>query len=463
MNPINMLFKRDDSGVAPIVPAKPENIPTVDEHLHPFFHTEIYKYVQEMTKPYRRMCRAAYMKARLKVALLILFVLMLISGENAMIVTAIQSRSRDRAAGEVDAATSAEIDKVMKEYDVAIKNAGAQYNRYAAQAGEMQRANKAAFDRAIAEGKPTSSVKPYDDKLDAANANAERAAAARIALVRERDEKIDKLLAAARDKARLDVETVGLYLLGIILPWAVFLCQLRAATLRRDGRDGAMMFIVAGWIGQVVSAYFINDFGVRLFKDLNFVIDGMKINPVGLALAVVVVFLYTRTYESVAAMILEMIDQREKEVFRARDSMRNEIAYRRSIIVDVVDYGKMIDAEHRRLLASRYDVRREIDKAMTQAQAESIKNEREVMNTQKALEIDSLVPRAATPADLARKLYEMEIGGTLVNLKNAGITLVDVARRNGFVKEQYNSMNAMLSYFRKEKNGKTDEVEHVAA
>lgn len=429
----------------PITPEATINVPPVEEMLTPFYSSQAFRFMQKHAAKYRRANTRAQIKLTVRNAAFIAFAFVMMGGDAVMNVLGIMASSNTNRERRVVEKTTAGKARTEAEYAEMIK---AEEDRAARQDDALKELHadraKAVAD-AAKEGRPLSisRLRIYSAREDSAESKKTQAENRKRHHIGERNEMVAKLEAEARANDSTGFEFWGLLCVGAIIPFAVGMAMYRAAQLQGQGRS----YEVAGFMGQLLAAYFTACFVAHEVDGMNFSPFGVIVNPPAMFMFGFVLYGYAKIYEGVSAMLKETADVRQRTVYYHRNELVQDLRAQAEQIEVFMSIGDKLEEIKGRQLAARFDFNGQSSRLKAQAEQASASAQSMAESQAAVAELHALIPKAESAADFGRRLYEMEVAGKLEYLTTRAGTLKAVCEMAGWG-EQYGTITKTMQVCR---------------
>lgn len=429
----------------PITPEATINVPPVEEMLTPFYSSQAFRFMQKHAAKYRRANTRAQLKLTVRNAAFIAFAFVMMGGDAVMNVLGIMASSNTNRERRVVEKTAVGKAKIEAEFTEMIKAEEAR----AARQDDVLKALRA--DRAKAEtsaekeGKPLSitRLKVYAVREDSIESKKTQAENGKRDHIGKRNDMIAKLEAESRANDSTGFEFWGLLCVGAIIPFAVGMAMYRAAQLQGQGRS----YEVAGFMGQLLAAYFTACFVAHEVDGINFSAFGLTVNPPAIFMFGFVLYGYAKIYEGVSAMLKETPDVRQRTVYYHRNELVQDLRAQAEQIEVFMSIGDKLEEIKSRQLSARFDFKGEAMRLKAQAKQASTAAQNMAESQAAVAELHALIPKADSAADFGRRLYEMEVAGKLEYLVSRAGTLKAVCEIAGWG-EQYGTVTKTMNVCR---------------
>ena len=432
----------------PFMPVTPEatiNVPPVEEMLTPFYSSQAFRFMQKHAAKYRRANTRAQIKLTLRNAAFIAFAFVMMGGDAVMNVLGIMASSntnRERRVVEKTAVGKAKIDAEFAEM---IKAEEARAARQDEALKELRADRAKAVADAAKEGRPLSisRLRIYSAREDSAESKKTQAENRKLHHIGERNGMVEKLEAEARANDSTGFEFWGLLCVGAIIPFAVGMAMYRAAQLQGEGRS----YEVAGFMGQLLAAYFTACFVAHEVDGMNFMAFGLTVCPPAIFMFGFVLYGYAKIYEGVSAMLKETANVRQVTTYYYRNELVQDLLSQSKQIEAFMAIGDKLEEIKSRQLSARFDFNGQAARLKAQAEQASTAAQSMAESQQAVAELHSLIPKAESAADFGRRLYEMEAAGKLEYLVSRAGTLKAVCEMAGWG-EQYGTVTKTMQVCR---------------
>lgn len=432
----------------PFMPVTPEatiNVPPVEEMLTPFYSSQAFRFMQKHAAKYRRANTRAQIKLTLRNAAFIAFAFVMMGGDAVMNVLGIMASSNTNRERRVVEKTAEAKAKIETEYAEMIKAEEARAARQDDALKELRADRAKAVADAAKEGRPLSisRLRIYSAREDSAESKKTQAENRKRHHIGERTEKVSKLEAEARDNDSTGFEFWGLLCVGAIIPFAVGMAMYRAAQLQGQGRS----YEVAGFLGQLLAAYFTACFVAHEVDGMNFVAFGLTVCPPAVFMFAFVLYGYAKIYEGVSAMLKETADVRQRTTYYHRNELVQDLRAQAEQIEAFMGIGDKLEEVNKRQLAARFDFKGEAMRLKAEAERATAQDQNMAESQAAVAELHALIPKADSAADFGRRLYEMEVAGKLEYLTSRAGTLKAVCEMAGWG-EQYGTVTKTMNVCR---------------
>ena len=434
----------------PFMPVTPEatiNVPPVEEMLTPFYNSQAFRFMNKHAAKYRRANTRAQIKLTVRNAVFVVFAFVMMSGDAVMNVLGIMASSNTNRERRVVEKTTEGRAKIETEYAEMIKAEDARAARQDDALKELRADRAKAVTDAAKEGRPLSitRLRIYSAREDSIESKKAQSENRKRMYIVERNEMVDKVEADAREKDSNGFEFWGLLCVGAIIPFAVGMAMYRAAQLGGDG--AARAFQAAGFLGQLLAAYFTACFVAHEVDGMNFVAFGLTVNPPAVFMFAFVLYGYARVYEGVSAMLKETADVRQRLTYYHRNELVQDLRGQCEQIEAYMSIGDKIQEIENRQLAARFDFKGEAMRLKAQAEQASQHAQTMAESQAAVAELHALIPKADSAADFGRRLYDMELAGKLEYLTTLAGTLKAICEMAGWG-EQYGTITKTMNVCR---------------
>ena len=442
----------------PFMPVTPEatiNVPPVEEMLTPFYHSQAFRFMQKHAAKYRRANTRAQIKLTLRNAAFIAFAFVMMSGDSVMNVLGIMASSKSNRERRVAEKTAQGKAKIEAEFAEMIKADESRAARQDVALAELRADRAKAVADAANEGRPLSisRLRIYSAREDSAESKKTQAENRKRDHIGERNDMIAKLEAEARANDSTGFEFWGLLCVGAIIPFAVGMAMYRAAQLQGQGRS----YEVAGFMGQLLAAYFTACFVSHEVDGMNFSAFGLTFNPPAIFMFGFVLYGYAKIYEGVSAMLKETPDVRQRTVYYHRNELVQDLRAQAEQIEVFMSIGDKLEEIKSRQLSARFDFKGEAMRLKAQAEHASAQAQNMAESQAAVAELHALIPKADSAADFGRRLYEMEVAGKLEYLVTRAGTLKAICEMAGWG-EQYGTVTKTMQVCREKSARAAQEV-----
>lgn len=439
----------------PITPEATINVPPLETMFTEFYNDKAFRFMQKHAAKYRRANTRAQLKLTVRNAVFIAFAFVMMSGDAVMNVLGIMASSNTNRERRVVEKTTAGKAKIEAEYAEMIKEEEARAARQDDALKELRADRAKAVADAAKEGRPLSisRLRIYSAREDSAESKKTQAENRKRNHIGERNEMVAKLESEARANDSTGFEFWGLLCVGAIIPFAVGVAMYRAAQLQGQGRT----YEVAGFMGQLLAAYFTACFVAHEVDGMNFSAFGLTVNPPAVFMFGFVLYGYAKVYEGVSAMLKETPDMRQRAVYYHRNELVQDLRAQTEQVEAFMSIGDKLEEIKSKQLAARFDFKGEAMRLKSQAEQASAAAQSMAESQSAVAELHALIPRADTAADFGRRLYEMEVAGKLEYLTSRAGTLKAVCEMAGWG-EQYGTVTKTMQICREKAARAAQEV-----
>lgn len=439
----------------PITPEATINVPPLETMFTEFYNDKAFRFMQKHAAKYRRANTRAQLKLTVRNAVFIAFAFVMMSGDAVMNVLGIMASSNTNRERRVVEKTTAGKAKIEAEYAEMIKEEEARAARQDDALKELRADRAKAVADAAKEGRPLSisRLRIYSAREDSAESKKTQAENRKRNHIGERNEMVAKLESEARANDSTGFEFWGLLCVGAIIPFAVGVAMYRAAQLQGQGRT----YEVAGFMGQLLAAYFTACFVAHEVDGMNFSAFGLTVNPPAVFMFGFVLYGYAKVYEGVSAMLKETPDMRQRAVYYHRNELVQDLRAQTEQVEAFMSIGDKLEEIKSKQLAARFDFKGEAMRLKSQAEQASAAAQSMAESQSAVAELHALIPRADTAADFGRRLYEMEVAGKLEYLTSRAGTLKAVCEMAGWG-EQYGTVTKTMQICREKSARAAQEV-----
>lgn len=439
----------------PITPDATINVPPVETMFTEFYNDKAFRFMQRHAAKYRHANTRAQIKLTLRNAVFIAFAFVMMSGDAVMNVLGIMASSNTNRERRVVEKTSAGKAKIEAEYAEMIKAEEARAARQDDALAELRADRAKAVADAAKEGRPLSisRLRIYSAREDSAESKKTQAENRKRHHIGERNDMIAKMEADARANDSMGFEFWGLLCVGAIIPFAVGMAMYRAAQLQGQGRS----YEVAGFVGQLLAAYFTACFVAHEVDGMNFSAFGLTVNPPAVFMFGFVLYGYAKVYEGVSAILKETPDVRQRTVYYHRNELVQDLRAQAEQIEVFMSIGDKLEEIKSRQLSARFDFKGEAMRLKAQAEHASAAAQNMAESQAAVAELHALIPKADSAADFGRRLYEMELAGKLEYLTSRAGTLKAVCEMAGWG-EQYGTVTKTMQVCREKSARAAQEV-----
>lgn len=439
----------------PITPEATINVPPLETMFTEFYNDKAFRFMQKHAAKYRRANTRAQLKLTVRNAVFIAFAFVMMSGDAVMNVLGIMASSNTNRERRVVEKTTAGKAKIEAEYAEMIKEEEARAARQDDALKELRADRAKAVADAAKEGRPLSisRLRIYSAREDSAESKKTQAENRKLHHIGERNEMVAKLESEARANDSTGFEFWGLLCVGAIIPFAVGVAMYRAAQLQGQGRT----YEVAGFMGQLLAAYFTACFVAHEVDGMNFSAFGLTVNPPAVFMFGFVLYGYAKVYEGVSAMLKETPDMRQRAVYYHRNELVQDLRAQTEQVEAFMSIGDKLEEIKSKQLAARFDFKGEAMRLKSQAEQASAAAQSMAESQSAVAELHALIPRADTAADFGRRLYEMEVAGKLEYLTSRAGTLKAVCEMAGWG-EQYGTVTKTMQICREKSARAAQEV-----
>lgn len=424
----------------------------VDEMLKPFYATALWQYLREFFAPLEKAfaVREAKLKARNVLIIALLFFVMVcdatmnvsgIMSESAYArkQRAKQATAREQLRGETETAGAVEAEQaVLAQLQKETQDLSDKYTAEvaAAETGKLTRGRE----------------RWYTVRQDTLAARAERSRQSIFKLRAARDVAATQRFDKEEHSQATGFEFYSALALGGLLPFVVGLLKYRKATLSHavnlvDGQ-GLMRDYQSAWldrsaiVGQLLAASFAKSFGDHVLAAVQWDLGaGFMLTFPGALIFFIVLVTFTQAYEHGFRIVLNTDNEKVMLQMRMRNAIEQHVDAAVSNVSAMGRIGAAVVNSEQAAAASRMSTEA-LRERIARDQAAFDENVRAAQRQESLL---SRVPRAATPADLGRKLAEMKLSGALNEFLEAGITLAEMVKVNGFPKAAYTTVTGAMS------------------
>lgn len=429
----------------PITPEATINVPPVEEMLTPFYRSQAFRFMQKHAAKYRRANTRAQLKLTVRNAVFIAFAFVMMGGDAVMNVLGIMASSNTNRERRVVEKTTASKAKIEAEYAEMIKAEDARAARQDNALKELRADRAKAEKDAEKESRPLSisRLRIYSAREDSIESKKTQAENRKRDHIGKRNDMIAKREADARANDSTGFEFWGLLCVGAIIPFAVGLAMYRAAQQQGDSRS----YEVAGFMGQLLAAYFTACFVAHEVDGLNFTAFGVTVCPPAIFMFAFVLYGYAKIYEGVSAMLKETADVRQRTTYYHRNELVQDLRAQVDQIEAFMGIGDKLEEIKSRQLAARFDFKGEAMRLKAEAERATAQAQNMAESKSAVAELHALIPKAESAADFGRRLYEMEVAGKLEYLTTRAGTLKSVCEMAGWG-EQYGTITKTMNVCR---------------
>lgn len=442
----------------PFMPVTAEatmNVPPVERMFDEFYNDKAFRFLQKHAAKYRRANTRAQLKLTLRNAAFIAFAFVMMSGDSVMNVLGIMSSSKSNRERRVAEKTAQGKAKIEAEFAEMIKAEEERSRRQDEDLKVLDGQRADAYKYAESQNRTVTNVwlKWYSSRKDSIEAKKTQAENRKRNHIGERNEMVAKLEAEARANDSTGFEFWGLLCVGAIIPFAVGMAMYRAAQLQGQGRS----YEVAGFMGQLLAAYFTSCFVAHEVDGMNFSAFGLNVNPPAIFMFGFVLYGYAKIYEGVSAMLKETPDVRQRTVYYHRNELVQDLRAQTEQVEAFMSIGDKLEEIKGKQLAARFDFKGEAMRLKAQAEQASAAAQNMAESQAAVAELHALIPRAESAADFGRRLYEMEVAGKLEYLTSRAGTLKSVCEMAGWG-EQYGTVTKTMHGCREKASRAAEEV-----
>ena len=442
----------------PFIPITPEatiNVPPIETMFTEFYNDKAFRFMQRHAAKYRRANTRAQLKLTLRNAAFIAFAFVMMSGDSVMNVLGIMASSKSNRERRVAEKTAAGKAKIEAEYAEMIKAEESRAARQDVALAELRADRAKAVADAAKEGRPLSisRLRIYSAREDSVESKKTQAENRKLHHIGERNEMVAKLESEARANDSTGFEFWGLLCVGAIIPFAVGVAMYRAAQLQGQGRT----YEVAGFMGQLLAAYFTACFVAHEVDGMNFSAFGLTVNPPSVFMFGFVLYGYAKVYEGVSAMLKETPDMRQRAVYYHRNELVQDLRAQTEQVEAFMSIGDKLEEIKSRQLSARFDFKGEAMRLKAQAEHASAQAQNMAESQAAVAELHALIPKADSAADFGRRLYEMEVAGKLEYLVTRAGTLKAICEMAGWG-EQYGTVTKTMQVCREKSARAAQEV-----